>query len=95
MLLVFSIALTPWSALHQHPEEVHHDLEKVCTHKLHLSSHSDTCLICAAHFEKDFIHDATTFRVFLLVKPLAKINPLIGGSYTELIETSLRGPPLA
>lgn len=95
MLWVFAIALTPWSVLHDHEEEIHHDQEKICTHKLHISSRSETCLICAAHFEKDFIHTATTFRVFRTIKALSKVDPLISSSYTELIDSSLRGPPLS
>ncbi|WP_110828699.1 hypothetical protein [Pedobacter nutrimenti] len=94
LLWVFAIALTPWSALHHHDQQdVHSAREKVCTHKLHISSHADTCLICAAHFEKDFVQSGTTFRIFLSVQSLPKIHPLISGSYTELIESSLRGPP--
>ncbi|WP_316837496.1 hypothetical protein [Pedobacter nutrimenti] len=95
MLMVFSIALTPWSALHDHEDEVHLTQEKNCTHKLHISSHSETCLICAAHFEKDFVATTSHFQVFLTLKSLSKTDPLISSSYTELIDSSLRGPPVA
>ncbi|PTS92623.1 hypothetical protein DBR11_26645 [Pedobacter sp. HMWF019] len=95
MLMVFSIALTPWSALHHHEEDLHLTKEKNCTHKLHLSTHSETCLICAAHFEKDFVATTSHFQVFLTLKSLLKTAPLISSSYTELIDSSLRGPPIA
>ncbi len=96
MLLVFSIALTPWSALHHHPVAVHQPVkEKVCTHKLHISSHADTCLVCAAHFEKSYDHVMVTFQVFHSVITYIKESPVLRSSYVALLSTSLRGPPAA
>lgn len=96
MLLVFSIALTPWTALHHHPEAAHHPVkEKLCTHKLHISSHTDTCLVCKAHFEKTYDHVMVTFQVFLTVQSWVKQSPVIRSSYVALLSTSLRGPPAA
>jgi len=96
MLLVFSIALTPWAALHHHPEAVHHPVkEKVCMHKQHISNHTDTCLVCKAHFEKTYDHVMVTFQVFLTVKSFIKPSPVVSSSYVALISTSLRGPPVA
>jgi hypothetical protein len=95
MLLVFTIALTPWSALHHHPQVTYHpEKEKTCTHKLHISSHVDTCLICAAHFEKDFVNVTATFQVFLSIKSYLKESPVLSSSYVALLSTSLRGPPV-
>ncbi|WP_432714456.1 hypothetical protein [Pedobacter sp.] len=96
LLLVFSIALTPWSALHHHPEVTYHPVkEKVCTHKLHLDSHTDTCLVCAAHFEKNYISTTATFQVFLSVKSFIREAPVLSTCYIALFGTFLRGPPSA
>jgi hypothetical protein len=96
LLLVFSIALTPWSAFHHHPEVTYHpEKEKNCTHKLHISSHTDTCLVCAAHFEKNFVQVSATFKVFLFVQTYIKESPVLRSSYVALFSTALRGPPAA
>ncbi|MET3112779.1 hypothetical protein AAKU52_000497 [Pedobacter sp. CG_S7] len=96
LLLVFSIALTPWSALHHHPEVVYHpEKEKICTHKLHISSHVDTCLVCAAHFEKNYVNASATFQVFLSIQLWVKETPILRSSSVALFSTSVRGPPVA
>ncbi|WP_196859442.1 hypothetical protein [Pedobacter sp. CAN_A7] len=96
LLLVFTIALTPWNALHHHPEVVvHQEVEKSCTHELHLSSHVDSCLVCEAHFVKDFVNSTATFQVFISTTSCLIVNPSLRSSYTELVHTSLRGPPAA
>ena len=96
LLMVFSIALTPWNALHHHPEVViHQEVEKSCTHELHLSSHVEHCLVCEAHFVKDFINVTATFQVFITSATRVEAYPSLGNSYAELIQTSLRGPPVA
>ncbi|WP_432709574.1 hypothetical protein [Pedobacter sp.] len=96
LLLVFSIALTPWSALHHHPRVVeHHEVENSCTHELHLSNHVDTCLICKAHFVKDFVNVTATLQVFITTTTRIIVSPSLRSSYTALVHTSLRGPPLA
>jgi hypothetical protein len=96
LLLTFFIALTPWSALHHH-EEINYSCknEPVCKHKLHISSHEAQCLICAAHFEKNytytyhFIHISSSDAIYLYTQPVARCL------YSQLIATSLRGPPVA
>mgnify|MGYP003515584643 CR=1 FL=1 len=95
MLLVFAIALTPWSMLHHHPqaEVVHVEKEEHCTHKLHLSKHVDNCLVCAAHFIKDFVNVTATFQIFLQLRATVKEIPTLSSSYAALRSTSLRGPP--
>ncbi|RZK97951.1 MAG: hypothetical protein EOO89_32680, partial [Pedobacter sp.] len=54
MLWVFSLAITPWSALHHHAESHVDVVEKHCTHKFHLKTSQENCLICKAHFEKNY-----------------------------------------
>jgi len=94
MLWVFSLAITPWSALHNH-EEVHAVVaEKNCTHKFHVKTQQDTCLICKAHFEKNYTLTATTFSTHLDSKLSPQPYSIVTGTYTELIATSLRGPPV-
>lgn len=92
MLWVFSLAITPWGALHHHETE-HVAVEKNCTHKLHIKTQQDTCLICAAHFEKNYTVTNYTYATYLNGKQLIKNNAIVIGSYTELISTALRGPP--
>ncbi|AOM77617.1 hypothetical protein [Pedobacter steynii] len=95
LLWVFAVALIPFGALHHHEEEVQcvkH--QKTCSHKLHVSNHTDNCLICAAHFEKNYLHQYTHFQVFLEMRTISKDYATASGSYTELIGSSLRGPPV-
>jgi hypothetical protein len=97
LLWVFAIALTPFSAFHDHhhaePKCVAH--EKACTHKVHVSNHAEECLICAAHFEKNYIATAYHFEVYLVNKPATPYYPTVSGFYTELVGLALRGPPVA
>jgi hypothetical protein len=93
MLWVFSLAITPWGALHHHEEVASVAVEKNCTHKVHIKAQQDTCLICAAHFEKNYTNVTYSYATYLSGKRIVKNNPLVVGSYTELIATALRGPP--
>jgi len=95
LLCVFAIALTPWSSLHHHEEEVSHGLEntKACMHKVHIGTEQHNCLICSAHFTKDVIVAAAQFRVSLESKAIVRNFSIISSSYVALISTSLRGPP--
>ena len=92
MLCVFSIAITPWSSLHHH-EQVVTKVEKKCTHKLHVKADQDHCLICKAHFEKNYTVSISSHATYLTSQLLEKIRPIVTSSYSELISTSLRGPP--
>ncbi|WP_199117128.1 hypothetical protein [Pedobacter sp. ASV28] len=92
MLGVFSLAITPWNALHHH-EDTPPVVEKNCTHKVHVKTETENCLICKAHFEKNFTADFYTYLVHLNSKLVESIFPLVGSLFTELITTSLRGPP--
>ncbi|MBC7617204.1 MAG: hypothetical protein H7202_14160 [Pedobacter sp.] len=93
MLWVFSLAITPWSALHHHAGSHEGPLEKHCTHKLHLKTSQENCLICKAHFEKNYTLSEQLVVTFL-DQALIKRTVLIPTSaYTALISTSLRGPP--
>jgi hypothetical protein len=93
MLWVFSLAITPWSALHHHPEVASIPVEKNCTHKFHVKTNADNCLICKAHFEKNYTVVKASFVTYLNSKLMAKNNPIVTSYYSELISTSLRGPP--
>lgn len=93
MLWVFSLAITPWGALHHHEEVTTSVVEKNCTHKLHLKTEKDTCLICKAHFEKNYTFSTISFVTYLTSIALINDVPVVASSYTELISTSLRGPP--
>ncbi len=93
MLWVFSIAITPWGALHHHEQVAPIAAEKHCTHKMHLKAQQENCLICAAHFEKNYTVAKNSYTTYLYSKSVVKDNLIVRGSYTELISTALRGPP--
>lgn len=93
MLWVFSLAITPWGALHHHEEVSNSVVEKNCTHKLHLKTEKETCLICKAHFEKNYTVSNASFVTYLTSKALSNEVSVVSSSYTHLISTSLRGPP--
>jgi hypothetical protein len=95
MLIVFAIALTPWSVLHHHnpvpvvPKEAH------CMHVSHVQAHGDTCLICNASFEKNYVQTHHIYRIFLSAKIFSRTEPTLKNAFTEVKRTCLRGPPLA
>ena len=92
ILAIFSLAITPWGALHHHESEtiVH---EKHCTHTVHVKTSSETCLICKAHFEKNFTVGFQNQLVYLKASPIQTNYPLVGNSFTDIIASCLRGPP--
>ncbi|KIO78370.1 hypothetical protein TH53_04065 [Pedobacter lusitanus] len=96
LLWVFAIALTPWSSLHHH--EVQSDYcagnGKECMHKVHVGSERHNCLICSAHFEKDYYTVAVAYKAKPESKPIVRNYALTGSFYIALISTSLRGPPV-
>lgn len=92
ILAVFAMAITPWSAIHHHDNTV--AVEKNCTHKIHVKTASDNCLICKAHFEKNYTADFYNYIVHLKIELIKRIFPVISGSFTEVIATCLRGPPI-
>ena len=94
MLWVFSLAITPWSSFHNH-HEVATTVEKNCTHKLHVKAEQDHCLICKAHFEKNYTISVSTHVTYLTSKLLERSCANVTSSYSELISTTLRGPPLS
>ncbi|QNK62626.1 hypothetical protein H7F33_19140 [Pedobacter sp. PAMC26386] len=97
LLWVFAIALTPWSSLHHHEEQLDYCVKngKECMHKVHVGSERHNCLICSAHFEKDYYTAAVPYQAKQQSKALVKDYALTGSCYTALISTSLRGPPTA
>ncbi len=97
LLWVFALALVPWSTLHHHEEQEEYCIQKgkVCMHKSHIGNEGHNCLVCSAHFEKDYYIQDFVYQPSLESKPLIKNQPLISASYTALIRLSLRGPPAA
>lgn len=93
-MMVFAIVLTPWAAFHHH-EEPSLRAEKHCTHKVHIKAQSETCLVCSAHFEKNYVSTHSLYKIFLSVKLFNRSNTVLRGSFTDVISTSLRGPPTA
>lgn len=99
MLWVFAIALTPFGAFHnhshEHPEVKCSITQKNCTHKLHIGTQTEHCLICEAHFEKNYTTVKHHFRFYVVSKPVTKFYGTVSNSYTRLIDLALRGPPNA
>ena len=96
MLWVFFLALTPWTSLHHHQEITYTcENETICTHKMHISTHADQCLVCSAHFEKTYVMSHTFFDFYQSPGIYIKNQPVESALYSELISTSLRGPPVA
>lgn len=93
LLWVFTLAITPWSSLHHHEEQVT-VVEKHCTHHLHLKTTQETCLICKAHFEKKFVVSKAFTITYLESEVFHSATLNVTSSYAELISTSLRGPPV-
>ncbi|WP_139298260.1 hypothetical protein [Pedobacter hartonius] len=96
MLWVFAIALVPWGTLHHHAEEEPNCAKygKICMHKTHIGNESHNCLICSAHFEKDYYTSSTSFHVKLTGTVFIRTYALSSASYTALRGSSLRGPPV-
>nr|WP_157247338.1 hypothetical protein [Pedobacter panaciterrae] len=97
LLMVFSIALTPFSILHNHHEEETQCTKngETCKHEFHVRKHADTCLICAAHFEKDYITTHSHYTLYQVSTPVLKSVEAVSSSYAEFIRHGLRGPPVA
>jgi len=95
MLWVFSLAIIPWGALHHHEEVANSVVEKNCTHKLHLKTEKETCLICKAHFEKNYTVSEQLTTTYLTSSLVKRVVLAPSSAYTALISTSLRGPPLS
>jgi len=95
MLITFAIALTPWSVLHHHNEVPIPKKEVNCHHVSHVESHGDTCLICSASFEKNYVQTHHVYCIFLSAKIFNQKELVLTSSYVELLHTSLRGPPSA
>jgi len=92
--MVFTVALTPFGAFHHHESVPECSGSHVkCAHKEHLKNHSENCLICAAHFEKNYTKVQFAFRFYLLNKPVLNSYSILAGNYVDLIGSSLRGPP--
>lgn len=94
MLWVFTIAITPWGAFHHHAISHEGTVEKNCTHKLHLKTAQENCLICKAHFEKNYTFSEQLTITYLLSTLIERTVLAPSSAYTALISTSLRGPPV-
>ena len=92
ILGIFCLAITPWNALHHHDGHIDAH-EKNCTHTVHVKVADDHCLICKAHFEKNYTSDFYNYIIHFKTELIKRIFPLIGSSFTEVIATCLRGPP--
>ena len=92
ILGVFILAITPWSTLHHHERHAN-VIEKDWSHTVHVKVSEDSCLICKAHFEKNFTSNFYNYIIHLKTELIKKAFPLIGISFTEIIATCLRGPP--
>jgi hypothetical protein len=96
LLWVFFIALTPWSALHHHAEVSYSCTnEPVCKHKLHIGTHQEQCLVCAAHFEKDYVSTWNYFQIYITNSIFLHSQPFHAEVYASSVAIAVRGPPIA
>jgi hypothetical protein len=97
LIWTFAITVIPWAALHHHQEEQEYCAKegKICMHKTHVGNEQHNCLICSAHFIKDYHTAAVSFQVRLQSKLIARNYTPVKTFYTALIRSSLRGPPAA
>lgn len=96
MLWVFFLALTPWASFHQHQQISYNcEHETICSHKMHISSHAEHCLVCSAHFEKSYDISHSFFSFYENPGIYIKNQHVEKQLYSELIGTALRGPPVA
>ncbi len=79
--------------MHHHAEVQVDPIEKHCTHKLHFKTQQETCLICKAHFEKNYTVSADLNIVHLQSENVIRGAVVYTNAYVALIATSLRGPP--
>jgi len=95
LLMVFAIALTPFGAFHHHEAipGCSSSQEAKCTHKEHVRNHADTCLVCAAHFEKNFVNTRLTQTTFLQSSPFVSVQVALTVVHIEAEVSLLRGPP--
>jgi hypothetical protein len=63
-------------------------------HRQHIVNHSENCLVCSMHFEKTYTIQHFSSKVFFKEVTVANYFFKDAASYTQLIQTSLRGPPL-
>ena len=96
LLMVFAMATAPLNLLHHHEAKTRClKGELRCMHKEHLQNQSENCLICTFHFEKTFSTQEFFTPFFSGEKfPRTPFTEL-GCSYTDLIGSSLRGPPVS
>ncbi|WP_133575420.1 hypothetical protein [Pedobacter metabolipauper] len=95
LLLVFAIALTPFSAFHHHNDEPKCAKEGyTCTHKSHIGNHAEKCLVCAMHFEKNYTYSSYHYQLFEQLSHNTIGTAAVSGTYSELISLALRGPPV-
>ena len=92
-LAVFSLAITPWSLFHHHETPI--PTEKNCNHTIHVKSSVPDCLVCNAHFEKNYLDNLYNYIVHLKIELLKRIFPVFDSLFVQAVSTALRGPPLA
>ena len=97
LLMVFAITLTPFSAFHNHDEAATTCVEKgeSCSHQFHIHAHSEKCLICTIHFEKNYDHVQVQYTLYNEIGVVIKPFPAVSGNFTKLISLGLRGPPVS
>jgi len=95
ILWVFTLAIMPWGLFHDHPPVSHAPEETNCTHKVHVSAQQENCLICKAHFEKNYTLAEIPALIFVENTPLKHQDFTCSQGYEALIATALRGPPLS
>lgn len=95
LLGVFTLGITPWEAMHKHGVENVIVSEEVCLHNGHVQAKPVKCIVCVKHFDTVYTSFIPTFEVFLEDAKVFYTSQVASMQFTELISTSLRGPPVA
>jgi len=98
LLLCFSVTILPLDFFHNHSKTVvcsESEKTGTCHHRFHLSEKSSYCWLCAIHYDKVFTKDNAGFS-FVCKTDLPVLPEGRTSSYsTELVLSTLRGPPLS
>ncbi len=94
LLGIFTIGITPWEAFHGHNLDNEIVLsERDCLHNGHVQAKPVKCIVCVSHFDKVFVLTTPVFEFFADETPVSYSINKSADTFTDLIATSLRGPP--